>query len=72
VERVIKHVNRELKAGRGVFIHAGYNLDGRTPPILACLLIERGYSAKRALDHRRTRGKRNHHVLRERFDGLRD
>ena len=49
VKRAIKHIHRELKAGRGVFIHAGYNLDGRTPLVLACLLIERGYSAKKAL-----------------------
>ena len=49
VERAIKHINRELKAGRGVFVHASYNLDGRTPLVLACLLIERGSSAKKAL-----------------------
>lgn len=49
VERVLKHINRELKAGRQVFVHAGYNLDKRTPLVLACLLIERGYSAKKAL-----------------------
>jgi hypothetical protein len=49
VERVIRHIDRELKAGRRVFVHAGYNLDGRAPLILACLLIERGCSAKKAL-----------------------
>lgn len=49
VERILKHINCELKAGRRVFVHAGYNLDGRTPLVLACLLIERGHSAKKAL-----------------------
>lgn len=49
VEQVLRHVDGELKAGRQVFIHAGYNLDGRAPLILACLLIERGWTAKKAL-----------------------
>ena len=29
--------------------HASYPLEGRTPLILACLLIERGYSVKKVL-----------------------
>lgn len=49
VTRILKYIHRVTKAGRGVYIHAGYNLDGRAPLILACLLIERGYSPKRAL-----------------------
>ena len=49
VDRVIKHIDRKLKAGQIIYVHAGYNLDGRTPLILACLLVKRGYSAKKAL-----------------------
>jgi len=49
VRRALKYITRAIKHGQRVYIHAGYNLEGRTPLILACLLIERGYSAKRAL-----------------------
>lgn len=49
VEQVLKHIQHELKARRRIFIHAGYNLDARTPLILACLLIERGHPPKKAL-----------------------
>jgi len=49
VRHTLKYITRALKHGQRVYIHAGYNLEGRTPLILACLLIERGYSPKRAL-----------------------
>jgi hypothetical protein len=49
VRRILKYITRALKHGQRVYIHAGYNLEGRTPLILVCLLIERGYSPKRAL-----------------------
>jgi hypothetical protein len=49
VGQVLKYINHELKARRRIFIHAGYNLDARTPLVLACLLIERGYLPKKAL-----------------------
>jgi hypothetical protein len=49
VRHALKYIARALKQGHRVYIHAGYNLEGRTPLILACLLIERGYSAKKAL-----------------------
>jgi protein-tyrosine phosphatase len=49
VRHVLKYIERALKQGKRVYIHAGHNLEGRTPLILACLLIERGYSPKRAL-----------------------
>ena len=49
VKHTLKFISRELKQGKRVYIHAGQNLEGRTPLILACLLIERGYSAKKAL-----------------------
>ena len=49
VQHVLKYVTRSLKKGQRIYIHAGYNLEGRTPLILACLLIQRGYSAREAL-----------------------
>jgi len=49
VRHALKYITRALKQGHRVYIHAGHNLEGRTPLILACLLIERGYSAKKAL-----------------------
>lgn len=49
VRHALKFIARSLKQGNRVYIHAGYNLEGRTPLVLACLLIERGYSAKQAL-----------------------
>ena len=49
VRHALKYIMRALKQGHRVYIHAGYNLEGRTPLILACLLIDRGHSAKRAL-----------------------
>ncbi len=49
VQQILKYVTRSLKKRQRVYIHAGYNLEGYTPLILACLLIQRGYSAKKAL-----------------------
>lgn len=49
VRHALKYIARALKQGHRIYIHAGYNLEGRTPLILACLLIERGSSAKKAL-----------------------
>ena len=42
-------ITRSLQDRQRIYLHAGYPLEGRTPLILACLLIERGYSAKKAL-----------------------
>lgn len=49
VQQILKHINHSLKKRQRVYVHAGYNLEGRTPLILACLLIQRGYSAEKAL-----------------------
>lgn len=49
VRHTLKYIARTLKQGHRVYIHAGNNLEGRTPLLLACLLIERGHSAKKAL-----------------------
>jgi hypothetical protein len=49
VHQILKYVTHSLEKRQRIFIHAAYNLEGRTPLILACLLIERGYSAKEAL-----------------------
>lgn len=49
VQRALKYVARAQKLGRQVYIHAGHNLEGRTPLLLACLLIEGGYSPQRAM-----------------------
>ncbi len=49
VQQILKHITRSLKKGQRIYIHAGYNLEGRTPLILACLLIQRGASTEKAL-----------------------
>lgn len=49
IQQVLDYISRSLKLGQRIYIHAGHNLDGRTPMILACLLIQRGYSAEKAL-----------------------
>jgi hypothetical protein len=49
VQRILKYITRALKARQKIYIHAGHNLEGRTPLILACLLIQRGDSAEKAL-----------------------
>ena len=49
VQRILKYIAKSLKQGQRVYIHAGDNLEGRTPLILACLLIQRGYSNEKAL-----------------------
>jgi hypothetical protein len=49
VQQILKYVAHSLKKRKRIYIHAGYNLEGRTPLILACLLIQRGYSAEKAL-----------------------
>jgi hypothetical protein len=49
IQQVLDYITRSLKSGQRIYIHAGHNLDGRTPMILACLLIQRGYSADKAL-----------------------
>jgi hypothetical protein len=49
VQQILKYVTHSLKKRQRIYIHAGYNLEGRTPLILACLLIQRGYSAEKAL-----------------------
>ena len=49
VQQILKYVTHSLKQKQRIYIHAGYNLEGRTPMILACLLIQRGYSAGKAI-----------------------
>jgi hypothetical protein len=49
VRQILKYVTRSLKKRQRIYIHAGYNLEGRAPLILTCLLIQRGYSAEKAL-----------------------
>ena len=49
VQQTLKRIDHSLKKRQRVYIHAGYNLEGRTPLILACLLMQRGYSAEKAL-----------------------
>jgi hypothetical protein len=38
-----------MNAGMGVYLHAGHNLEGRTPLVLACLLIDQGHPPQQAL-----------------------
>jgi hypothetical protein len=49
VQQILKYITHSLKKRQRIYIHAGYNLEGRTPLILACLLIQRGCSAEKAL-----------------------
>ena len=50
VQRILKHITKSIRNSQRVYIHAGDNLEGRTPLILACLLIQRGYSSEKALE----------------------
>ena len=52
IERIrrTESVPDRVRYGQRVYIHAGDNLEGRTPLILACLLIQRGYSSEKALE----------------------
>ena len=49
VQQILEHITKALKAGERIYIHAGHNLEGRTPMILACLLIQHGYASEQAL-----------------------
>jgi hypothetical protein len=49
VKRLLAHIAQSLEKGQQIYIHAGYNLEGRTPLILACLLMQRGVPADKAL-----------------------
>lgn len=49
VRQILRYITHSLKKRRRIYIHAGYNLEGRTPLILACLLIERGCPTRKAL-----------------------
>ncbi len=49
VQLILNDIARSLQRRQQVYLHAGYTLEGRTPLLLACLLIERGYSPKKAL-----------------------
>ncbi len=46
---LLKKLTRALKAGHRIYLHAGHNLDGRTPLVLTCLLILQGQSPDQAL-----------------------
>jgi hypothetical protein len=49
VQRIVSAITRLLQSKQRIYLHAGYPLEGRAPLILACLLITRGYSPKKAL-----------------------
>jgi hypothetical protein len=49
VQLILNDIVRSLQTQQRIYLHAGYPLEGRMPLILACLLIARGYSAKKAL-----------------------
>jgi len=49
VQYLVRELARSTRAEAQKGHHAGYPLEGRTPLILACLLIARGYSAKKVL-----------------------
>jgi hypothetical protein len=45
---LLQKIGTSLVAGRGVYIHAGHNLEGRVPMVLACLLINQGHTPLQA------------------------
>ena len=45
---LLRKITRTLKAGHRIYLHAGHNLDGRVPLVLACLLIQQGQSLDQA------------------------
>ena len=49
MEHILKKINRELKAGKRIYLHAGHNMEGRTPMVLACWLIQQGASFEQAM-----------------------
>jgi hypothetical protein len=46
---LLKKIVRLLKGGHRIYLHAGHNLDGRVPLVLACLLLQQGQSSDQAL-----------------------
>jgi hypothetical protein len=46
---LLKKITRALKGGHRIYLHAGHNLDGRAPLVLACLLIQQGQSLDQAV-----------------------
>lgn len=46
---LLQQIGTILDAGQGLYIHAGHNLEGRVPMLLACLLIDQGFSPQQAL-----------------------
>ncbi len=46
---LLQKIGTSLDAGLGVYIHAGHNLEGRVPVVLACLLVDQGYAPPQAL-----------------------
>lgn len=49
MEKILKKINRMLKTGKRIYLHAGHNMEGRTPMVLACWLIQQGTSFEQAL-----------------------
>jgi hypothetical protein len=49
IRRIMRTIQRSLNARKHIYIHAGYNLEGCTPLVLACLLMQRGLPGKDAL-----------------------
>ena len=46
---LITEIQSSLATGQGVYLHAGHNLEGRVPMVLACLLIHQGHAPQEAL-----------------------
>jgi hypothetical protein len=49
MRKILRSITRALKSGRRIYLHAGHNLEGRAPMLLACLLIQQGYAPEQAL-----------------------
>lgn len=46
---LLQQIRTIIDTRRGIYVHAGHNLEGRTPMVLACLLINQGFDPQQAL-----------------------
>ena len=46
---LLQMIDEKLSRGQGIYLHAGHNLEGRVPLVLACMLIDQGQSPQQAL-----------------------
>ena len=49
MHQLLQLIDTLVKARRGIYLHAGHNLEGRTPMTLACWLVSQGLKADEAI-----------------------